>query len=240
MLSKSSARLFFIGGTTVFSLVFLALTVDTIAEVPERSNADMLNADVVTGHEIWTDNNCMGCHTILGEGAYYAPELTKVIDRRGKPWLKVFLKDPQAMFPGRRKMVQYDFTETEIDQLLAFFDWIGKIDTNGFPAEPDLAPKAQSGMIADGSVAHVSTGSGGPVPQMFRTICVSCHAVGGKGGKVGPALDTVATRYTPAELDKWLADPQAYKPGTAMPNLQLTPEVRQELVTYLIDLGKGE
>ena len=230
MLSKSSARLFFIGGTVVFSLVFLALTIDTVGKVPERSNQDQMTEDVIRGHDLWTDNNCMGCHTILGEGAYYAPELTKVVERRGETWIRIFIKDPQAMFPGRRKMVQYDFTDDEISELIAFFKWIGRIDTNGFPPEPDLAPPPNMP-----AVQTVTAGQVGPdTPQMFATICVSCHALGGSGGKVGPALDGVANRYNAGELRSWLKDPQAYKPGTAMPNLNLSEEVISELVTFLM------
>jgi nitric oxide reductase subunit C len=137
MLSKSQARLFFLVATIGFSGVFLWLTVDTLISVPERSNEDQMTESVVRGKHIWDTNNCMGCHTILGEGAYYAPELTKVVDRRGEAWLKVFLKDPQAMFPGGRKMVQYNFTDQEIEDEIAFLKWIGEIDTNGFPPEPD-------------------------------------------------------------------------------------------------------
>ena len=86
MLSKSQARLFYVTATVGFSGVFLLLTVDTIRQVPERSNADLLSAEVVHGKDLWDENNCMGCHTLLGEGAYYAPELTKVVERRGAPW----------------------------------------------------------------------------------------------------------------------------------------------------------
>lgn len=142
MLSKSQARNFFLGFTVLFSGTFLALTVDSIRQVPARSHEDQMTAQVVAGKEIWETNNCMGCHTLLGEGAYYAPELTKVVERRGEGYLKMFLKDPQAMYPGRRKMVQYNFTPQQIDEVIAFLTWIGKIDTNGFPAAPDLAPLA--------------------------------------------------------------------------------------------------
>jgi len=236
MLSKSQARLFFIGGTTVFSLVFLGLTVDTIARVPERSNQDEMTEAVRRGHDIWNDENCMGCHTILGEGAYYAPELTKVVDRRGEPWLRMFLKDPQAMFPGRRRMVQYDFTADEIEDVIAFLGWIGKIDTNGFPAEPDMAPLVQNAIAQEG-VAQTIDPAVEESPEMFRTVCISCHALSGRGGKVGPALDGVANRYSRDELDKWLADPQAVKPGTAMPDLKLSEPVRAELVSFLMQHG---
>jgi nitric oxide reductase subunit C len=232
MLSKSQARFFFLAATGGFSFVFLALTVDTIRQVPQRSNADKLTAEVIRGKEIWEANNCMGCHTLMGEGAYYAPELTKVVERRGKEWIRVFIRDPQAMYPGQRKMVQYDFTEEEITDVIAFLEWVGNIDTNGFPAEPDMKP-----------VAVVAASAGAPTvdlaaaPGTFTTICIACHAVGGKGGAVGPALDGVATRFTPAELDKWLADPQAVKPGTTMPKLGLDDTTRSELVTWLMTLN---
>ena len=228
MLSKSQARLFFLTATGGFSLVFLGLTVDSIRQVPARSHTDAMTPEVIHGRELWDDNNCMGCHTLLGEGAYYAPELTKVVERRGAEWMRVFLKDPEAMFPGQRKMVQYDFTPEEIDALIAFFTWIGKVDTNGFPAKPDLKGPPQ--------VMPASLVSQAPRPAKFSSVCVACHALGGAGGSVGPALDGVAGRYTPEKLDAWLADPPSVKPGTAMPNLQLEAGERKELVAWLMTL----
>lgn len=231
MLSKSQARSFFVTATAGFSLVFLGLTVDTIRQVPDRSHAAAMTPEVLHGRELWSANNCMGCHTLLGEGAYYAPELTKVVDRRGKEWLKIFLKDPEAMFPGKRRMVSYEFTDQEIDAVIAFLDWIGKIDTNGFPAEPDLKPPTPA-LVA--STPGVDPHAG--APTKFGAVCVACHSLGGKGGNVGPALDHVATRYTPEKLDAWLADPPSVKPGTAMPNLKLGSDERQALVTWLMTL----
>ncbi|PIQ23176.1 nitric oxide reductase [bacterium (Candidatus Blackallbacteria) CG17_big_fil_post_rev_8_21_14_2_50_48_46] len=144
MLSKSQARLFFLSGTLVFSCVFLYLTVDSIGKVPEQTHAANISDAVKRGKHLFDKNNCMGCHTLLGEGAYYAPELTKVIERRGPDWIKAFLKDPQAMYPGQRKMVKYHFTPEETDDLIAFFKWIGEMDLNGFPPKPDLKSEAGS------------------------------------------------------------------------------------------------
>jgi nitric oxide reductase subunit C len=74
----------------------------------------------------------MGCHTVLGEGAYYAPELTKVIDRRGAGYVTAVLMTPVSWEPNGRKMVAYGFSKEEANDLIAFFEWIGKIDLNGF------------------------------------------------------------------------------------------------------------
>ena len=84
MLSKSAARAFFLLGTIGFSAVFLFLTIDTIRRVPAQTKQQNLTEQVVHGKHLWERNNCMGCHTLLGEGAYYAPELTKVYERRGQ------------------------------------------------------------------------------------------------------------------------------------------------------------
>ena len=246
MLSKSQARTFFIGFTVLFSGVFLGLTVDTIRQVPARSHEDQLTEEVVKGKEIWEANNCMGCHTILGEGGYYAPELTKVVERRGEAWIRVFIKDPAAMYPGRRKMVKYDFTEEEITQVIAFLDWVGKIDTNGFPREPDMttagfvtpanAATAATATATSPALAAPSAPAGPATPAYFTQICQGCHAVGGTGGAVGPALDGVGKRYTAEKLDAWLKDPQSVKPGTAMPNLAVPDATRAEFVTWLMQL----
>jgi len=137
MLSKSQARIFFLGGTIVSFILFLGLSWDTLSnEVPKRTHEENLTPQVVRGKHLWESNNCMGCHTLLGEGAYYAPELTKVVERRGELYIKtaLMLKTPWA--PRGRKMVAYGFTEAEANDLVAFFTWIGNTDLNGFPAKP--------------------------------------------------------------------------------------------------------
>lgn len=230
MLSKSQARTFFLGGTGVFGAIFLALTFDSMRQIPALTNADKLTEEVVRGKAIWEDNNCMGCHTLFGEGAYYAPELTKVVERRGPAWISLFLKDPQKMFPGQRKMVQYNFTDAEIADVIAFLDWCGKVDLQGFPAKPPLQALMRP-------TATTASTDGPPQPEIFRTICVACHSVGGVGGVVGPALDEVYKRKTREEMVTWISDPQRLKPGTPMPRIDMTPEQLNEVIEYLLNLA---
>ena len=139
MLSKNQARLFFLGGTVVFFLIFLVLSANSLSSgIPKQSHAENVTQEVINGKILFDENNCMGCHTILGEGAYYAPELTKVMDRRGEGFVKAVLSSKTPWTLSGRKMVAYDFTEKEVNDLVAFFTWIGEIDLNGFPPEPDL------------------------------------------------------------------------------------------------------
>ena len=231
MLSKSQARLFFLGGTLVFSCVFLYLTVDSIGKIPEQTRSVNITAEVKRGKHLFDKNNCMGCHTILGEGAYYAPELTKVYERRGPEWMAVFLKDPEAMYPNQRKMVNYHLKPEEISDLIAFFKWIGEMDLNGFPPKPDILPVQTSG--ASTSTQSTNAGTTLAIPAKFTALCTSCHQLGGKGGNVGPALDGVGSRRDAAWIDAWLKDPNAVKPGTAMPQMPLSELERQELASFL-------
>lgn len=231
MLSKSAARLFFLGGTGLCSAAFVLLTVDTLGQIPEQTRERDLTPEVARGKELWEANNCMGCHTIMGEGAYYAPELTRVYERRGPEFIRAMLRDPAAMYPGQRRMQQYDFTDREIEDLVAFFQWIGNTDLNGFPPQPVLA-----------STAAPSAGSTRPVarddgrPHVFDQMCVACHSVDGRGGNVGPALDDVGDRRDAEYLGRWLRNPAAVKQGTAMPQLPLSDEQIESLTTYLSTL----
>lgn len=139
MLSKKQARAFFLGGTLVTFLVFIGLTIYSFSGENDQTNHENITESVVRGKEIWESNNCMGCHTLLGEGAYYAPELTKVIDRmnikyngNGDQVIKSILMSPAPWQPNGRKMVAYNMSDQEAEDVVAFFKWIGGIDLNGF------------------------------------------------------------------------------------------------------------
>lgn len=230
MLSKSQARAFFLTGTAVCSLAFVGLTIDTVARIPAQTHADKITPAVERGKDLWDSNNCMGCHTLFGEGAYYAPELTRVVERRGEVFIRAMLKDPEAMYPGQRKMQNYHFKDAEIDDLVAFLQWCGEVDLNGFPPKPDLMSVALAPTGGEGG-ASVATKTNRP--QVFNQVCVACHALDGQGGAVGPALDDVGSRLSREDLRRWLVDPQAFKPGSLMPKLPLTPEQTDELAAFL-------
>ncbi len=238
MLTKSQAKAFFVLGTGLFSAIFIALTVDTFRRIPAQTHSDQLTPQAIRGKHLFDVKNCMGCHTILGEGAYYAPELTRVYERRGEAFIKAMLKDPEAMYPGQRKMTNYHFSDQEIDDLTAFLKWIGSMDLNGFPPKPDLVKMAASN-------ASPQTVSAEPIvrsanrPQVFNQMCIACHSLQGQGGSVGPSLDGVGSRRDREYITRWLTDPLAVKKDSRMPKLPLSKEDIAELSAYLSTL-KGE
>ena len=139
-ITKSMARNIYLGGSLFAILVFAGLTLDTVQQVPERSNSHNITASVAKGKHLWEVNNCVGCHTIMGEGAYYAPELANVFDRRGnadEATFKAYLQGWMAAQPmqaeNRRKMPQFNLSEDEVNSLADFLIWTSKIDDNEWP-----------------------------------------------------------------------------------------------------------
>ena len=231
MLSRSQAKGFFLIGTILAVGSFLVLTVDSFAKVPELTNEKALDEKVQLGKAVWDRSNCMGCHTLLGEGGYYAPELTRVYERRGPTFIRAMLTNPEAMYPGQRRMQKYKLTDPEIDAVIAFFQWIGQMQLNDFPPRPILMPVAT---IGSSTVVKQADR-----PKLFNQLCIACHSLEGQGGAVGPKLDGVGSRMTMNQIDVWLHDPGKVKPGTAMPNLGLSEESIRELAAFLSTLTQG-
>ena len=87
--------------------------------------------------------NCMNCHTLLGNGAYYAPDLTKAWldpgwgnEQAREVLMTLFLKDPVAnarTFGTGRRMPNMHLTDAEVRGVIAFLKWMSAVDTNGFP-----------------------------------------------------------------------------------------------------------
>ncbi len=133
-MTKASARNMFIGGTAVVAVIFLYLTVISLQAIPERSNSENITAGVIHGKKVWERHACIDCHTLMGEGAYYAPELVNVIERRGEAYVRTVLETAAVQGWGStRRMPQFDFSKEDIDSLIEFFKWMGEVDTAGWP-----------------------------------------------------------------------------------------------------------
>ncbi len=134
--TKSMARNIFYGGSMFFFLLFLVLTFDTMSALPERDNRQNITEQVAKGKAVWEQNNCIGCHTLLGEGAYFAPELGNVYTRFGNSTeaIKGFIKSrPKEGIPGRRSMPQFNLSEEELDAVAEFLKYASEINTANWP-----------------------------------------------------------------------------------------------------------
>jgi nitric oxide reductase subunit C len=89
---------------------------------------------------------CMDCHTFFGNGAYYAPDLTKAwLDPAWVTWQAItgaatreeamvkFLMDPEKYRTWTRTMPDLGITQQEAEATVAYLKWMSAVDTNGFP-----------------------------------------------------------------------------------------------------------
>lgn len=101
------------------------------------------------------------------------------------------------------------------------------------------------------SVASANRITGGDASRgrdLMRAYgCGSCHSipgVAGANGLVGPPLGGIASRSyiggvlpnAPDNMLRWLRDPRAVDPLTAMPNVGVTPSDARHLAAYLYTL----
>lgn len=94
--------------------------------------------------------------------------------------------------------------------------------------------------VAEGSVELGSD-------AIRRYGCGSCHTIPGIKGAdalVGPPLLSFSRRTfiagqlpnTPDNLARWIQNPQEVEPGTAMPDLDVSPEEARNIAAYLLQL----
>ena len=70
-----------------------------------------------------------------------------------------------------------------------------------------------------------------------RKGCIGCHTLKGHegaDGQLGPDLSKIAKERDKDFLVPWIQDPQAQKPGSAMPTLGLSTKEAEALADYLL------
>jgi len=219
-MNKRQTRLFALGSSLLAALVFIGLTVDSHRQFDKLTNAQNITPAVSRGKDVWHKNNCINCHTLFGEGAYYAPDLTKITQHRGEAYLTAYLKDPSKFYDEtrhRRLMPRQNLSDTDITDLIAFMDWVSKVDNQGWPPRPILVTGATL-PGSDLSVAQQGAGApaGGAAPtppgarpmagdenpmalgeKVFRSVtpaCAACHSIAPGVNMAGPSLAGLPTR----------------------------------------------
>ena len=188
--------------------------------------------DIQEGWWVVKKYNCMGCHqfipgqqTILMGMKQYQdaqeqlpPKLLTEGARVDPEWLRKFLSNPalSATDTNRNgvrpylkvRMPTFSFSDNELRKLVRFFEALSQ---QPLPYIPEQVPTLTS---KESDMAR-SLFSSTAAP------CLKCHATG------DPAHDKIATapnfllakeRLKPDWVERWITDPQAISPGTAMPS----------------------
>ncbi len=243
-------RVTFFGGALAFIALFIAFTWHTMLVMHRATHADQLTASVRAGKVAWQKYLCVDCHTILGNGAYYATDLTRAwnrfLDRAGgdpkvaRASMIAFLRNPPQATSSRRGMPDV-VSDADAASLADFLQWTSAIETNGWPPEPKrklatLVPLARQPVHSRGEQLFAESG------------CPACHSIGG-GPVVGPDLAGVGRRYDAETLAQWIRDPQTLyaRLGTPvnkgfpeMPALGLSATEAKLIAEYLSMAGGAQ
>ena len=180
------------------------------------------------GRRLVKKYNCSGCHEIEGAGGGYrdviiaheglsemvaeqfAPPPLKSQGARVYPdWLFEFLKEPSEIRYGLKvRMPTFELSDDDATTLVKYFS---ALDDEPFPYETLETPTPTTAELRVGK-------------QIFDELqCISCHPSQGEvipegSDKAGrPDLSLAKDRLKPDWLIDWMKDPQAFQPGTAMP-----------------------
>jgi putative heme-binding domain-containing protein len=172
---------------TVFLLAgVLALGAQEAKPVP-AANPFKSAADVARGKQLF-GGHCAPCHGPAGEGGR-GVSLARATLPRASTDAALFTVVREGL-PGTEMPAGWQLAEREVWQVAAFVRTLGRV------AEENVADDRERGA------------------QLFRAKggCIKCHTVGTEGGSLGPPLNGIGLRRTPAFLRQTLADPAATLP----------------------------
>jgi cytochrome c len=118
------------------------------------------------------------------------------------------------------------------------------------PPAPPAKPGATDAKPAAASASTVAGDANNGRILFTAKGCIACHTAQGvpnATGTIGPNLNgigdsakrptlTDGAQNTPEHIREWIKDPQKLKPGTMMPNLQLSDKEADDLTALLLTL----
>jgi cytochrome c oxidase subunit 2 len=242
-----------IGVSIALLLVLIVASVLTDRALARMSLANAVNIDV-TGHQWWWELNYRGdqpSDTFTTANELHVPVGRPVLLRlNGADVIHTFwvpsLSGKKDLIPGRTTTLQFraDHAGRYRGQCAEFCGLQHAFMAFEVVAEPpdryDAWVAAQRQPAPEPTDATLRRGQ----EVFLGSACIMCHAIGGTiaGGRNAPDLTHIGGRTTlaagtlpnrPAEMARWIADPQQFKPGANMPATQLSSDDMNALVAYL-------
>jgi mono/diheme cytochrome c family protein len=172
------------------------------------------------------DLRCQSCHAINGNGGDMAPDLTFEGSAVQRAWLLDFMKNPDTLRPALiRRMPKFNLSPAEITSLTDYM--MTAYQAPGFDSQ-----------ALDLRALNAEAAARGRELFYTKYACQSCHIADYKKDKgyVGPTLADVGDRLSAVWIYKWLKDPNALLPETAMPNPHLTETEARDMTAFLLTL----
>ncbi len=230
-MTSNTAKAIFWLGTLSSAIIFLWLTYDFHQQEPKFVKTDQLNEQVVAGKKVWHKYNCNDCHTILGFGGYYAPDMTKAFYRLGENNIISIVMNPEQVYKDSfRKMPKLGVSKEEAVQLVAFLKWVGSIENRHWPPQDEKFVKAYKLREADAQKLNKV--------DIVMGACGGCHSLDKMGRKLAGDFNDIARQisYDRDTLVKFIINPQSVKPGMGMPPQNVSPETAALIADFILAL----
>ncbi len=169
------------------------------------------------GRRLFAEAGCIGCHDVERQRVRekIGPDLSRIGDKVYSGWLVRWLTNPKDYLPATR-MPNFLLLDEEIGSLRKFPLSLRP------PTPPETAvPSTEPEVIEMGR-------------RLFsQARCITCHAVKGRGGTVGPDLGRVAAKVSPAWLLSFLREPRSHWARTRMPRYRFSEPELRAVVAYM-------
>lgn len=119
---------------------------------------------------------------------------------------------------------------------LGVIGWIG-LTAAAVLTTPKAAREAQVDYSAPTDWLHLSPEEMAGVAYFREENCIICHAIGDRGGHVGPDLTRIAIHKDAAWMIRHFKRPAAMRPGSVMPPIQLGDPQLNALAAFLLKLN---
>ncbi len=164
-----------------------------------------------TGRFLFTEDGCLGCHKVKGQQRLQVgPPLENIGTWMKTDWLFRWIQSPQK-YLSKTRMPDYKFSDLQSANIARFLLSNEKANDIGL-----------SGSYDNGK-------------NIFgESRCITCHAVYGKGGIIGPDLAKVSTKMVPERLEKIVNNPQKLWPQSKMPIFGFTDAESVDLATFML------
>jgi mono/diheme cytochrome c family protein len=171
------------------------------------------------GRALIVQSGCVSCHEIPGfEGlVFHGPALDSIGQKVRPEWIAGWLKNP-ASYLERSKMGNFRLSDDDVASIQAFL-----------LSQRAVTPVDSTAV--DWKRADTAKGR-----ALFGEVrCVSCHAVNGRGGTMGPELSKIGDKVRRDWLFAFLKDPHRDQSETAMPQYRLAGDQLRDLTAFLLE-----
>jgi len=240
-----------VGWTLIPAAILVAVAIPTIATIFKLSHkpAHAINV-TVTAHQWWWEYNYPDLGVVTANELHMPVNQPLEITLIGADVIHSFwvpaLAGKTDVVPGRTNHM--NMTGSKVGSFLGqCTEFCGLSHANMRLKAFVQSPQDFQSWVDGQRLAAAAPAGGSPAEEGLALFaskgCSGCHTVQGvSGGKVGPNLTHLQSRTSfagaifamnPDNLRTWLTNPPGVKPGSKMPNLNLSGDEITKLIAYL-------